>query len=917
MAAESWSTVLLALGAFVLLLAGAVGVAAARRLFFSAADLPDAASLESFFGPAGQERFRPALLFDRSGTVLLAQVVHPLSADRRWVRLQDLPAEVSLATVAALDPTYWANAGYDAGAAARTLLALVAGLSPPSRAPTITERLAEQTLIGAAPSPLSATALAADIASSYAKERVLEWFLNSADYGHLAFGIDAASLVYFGKHADRLTLGEAALLAALPARPDVDALADPQAARALRDEVLEAMVRQGAIAQAEAAEARAEAPKLRVETAREAMQGLAFVEAAWRELRQRIGPGAAAQGGVRVVTTLDLDLQLQADCVLRTHLARMAGGDPTSIVGAADGSPCVAASLLPAVRPGDVGVDHGLERAAVVVLDPSRGEILALVGPADEPQPASGALEPLLYLSAFSKGYTPATMLIDGDGRGPMRLRTALTEGSSSVANQLLDGVGAQTVARTLTQLGVATEAAGLDSLERFPLRLDDLAAALGVLGQGGLQAGVAAVDGGGLEPSLILAVQRPDGGVLYRAEVDRRSLTSEGLAFLLNDILSDAEARARRYGPGNAFEVGRPAAVVTAQSEAVAWAAGYTPQRVVAVWASAERGEALSGVTPLNGATPVWQALTRYAHRDLPVAAWRMPPDVTQVDVCDPSGYLPTPYCPRVEGEVFLLGTEPAHADTFYRPFRINRETGRLATYFTPLDKIEEVVYFVPPPEAEAWAQAAGLALPPQEYDWIPSPGSPDPEVHLAAPEFFAVVAGQVTVRGTAAGDAFASYRLDAGAGLDPRSWLQIGGDRTAPARNDVLGQWDTTGLHGVYILRLTVVRENGTAETAAVPVTVDNRPPEVRIIVPADGQSYSAPEDREAAVQVEVFDGTGLDRVVIYLDGRLLATVSEAPWSVRWPLGAAGEHTIRARAYDVAGNWADSEQVTFTVVR
>lgn len=920
---RGWArTVFLAACVAVVLAAGAGVVGGGRILFAAAADLPAAASLESYFGPRGSERFRPAQLFDRSGQVLLAEGIHPLARERRWQPLERLPPALTQATIAALDPAFWSNPGYDAAAAPGVVLQAVLGGETASRTATITERLARQTLGRGGDSPLATLLLAADIAASYPRAQVLEWFLNSADYGNLAFGIDAAALVYLGKPADELTLGEAAMLAALPAHPEVDPFVDTEAAPALQQEVLRAMRSQGWITADEERAAQREPIHLRAEKARRAMQGLGFVQIVWEELRARIGAGAAAQGGVRVVTTLDLDLQLQADCLARSHLARMEGGDPFSVLPAADGSPCAAASLLPPLRPGDSGVDHRIDSAATILLDPATGEVRALTGPAGEPRAAGSALAPLVYLSAFSRGYTPATMIIDaGEGdeaRGPIRLRTALADGDVSTADQLLDLLGPGVVASTLGQmgLGLPPESLGAEA-GGAQVRLDDLAAAFGLLANRGIQAGAAAAQGDGVDASTIQAVFGPEGEELYRMTPERRSVISEGLAFLLNDILGDETARTAAFGPGSALDIGRPSATVTGSTPSDNWALGYTPRLLAGVWVGAQAGEPLEGVHALNGAVPIWHALMRYASRDLPAESWAMPPDVTELDVCDPSGYLPTAYCPRVVREVFLLGTEPTHTDTLYRPFRINRETGRLATYFTPLDQVEEVVYFVPPPEAEAWAEAAGLEPPPAEYDRISLPAGPDGSVHLSSPAFFDVVGGEVAVTGTAAGDGFASYRLDVGEGLDPRAWLQIGQGQEAPVRNGRLGRWETSGWDGAAILRLTVVREDGTVETAAVPVTVDNRAPTVEIVLPGEGASFTAPADKEVPIQVEASDDTLLERVVIFVDDRAVLTRSEPPWSLRWPLGAAGEHTIRARAYDGAGNWTDSEEVTIRVVR
>lgn len=918
--ATAWPRdILLAASVVAVLLAGAVIVAGGRIVFAAAADLPAASSLESTFGPRGEERFRTAQLFDRSGEVLLADVLHPLGRDRQWLRLDRLPEAIEQATIAALDPTFRANPGYEPATAAGVLVRSATGNSTPVVQRTITERLAEQTLAHASRSPLSATLLAADIAAAYPKDRVLEWFLNSADYGNLAFGIDAAARVYLGKSAAEVSLAEAAWLAALPAHPELDPLADPTAASALQRDVLAAMRLQGMITSREEEEAGRTTVSPQGEAAGRSMQGLGFVKVVWDELRSRVGAGAG-QAGARVVTTLDLDLQLQADCVARSYEARMAGGDPVSVLPAADGSPCAAASLLPPPRPGDSGVDHQIEAAATVLLDPASGEVMAITGPMGEPRTAGTILSPLIYLSAFSRGYTPATMVIDNDGEaegaGPVRLRTALAHGDGSVSEQLLSLLGPDVAASTLGLVGLGDAGDGLAQgiAEVVPLRL---AAALGILANRGVEAGAASASDDDVTPSTIRAVYTPDGEELYRLRPAKRSVVSEGLAFLVNDILSDEAARVEAFGPGGPLEVGRPAAVVTASTASDSWAFGYTPQVVAGVWLGSGPNQELEGIHELNGAAVIWHALLRYASRELPPLSWPMPADVTEVDVCDPSGYLPTPYCPRVVREVFLSGTEPTHSDTLYRPFRINRETGRLATYFTPLDQVTEVVYFVPPPEAEAWAQAAGWEAPPDEYDRVTVAAADSPDVQIASPSFFGIVSGHVDVTGTADGEDFAAFRVDVGEGLDPRAWLQVGGQQDLPVRGGRLAHWDTTGLSGAAILRLTVIRQDGTVATAALPVTVDNRPPVVEIVLPRDEAVFSVAVDKSVAIQVDASDETLLDRVVIFVDDRPVWTGTEPPWAVAWPLGSAGEHIVRASAYDVAGNWADSEEATISVAR
>jgi hypothetical protein len=180
----------------------------------------------------------------------------------------------------------------------------------------------------------------------------------------------------------------------------------------------------------------------------------------------------------------------------------------------------------------------------------------------------------------------------------------------------------------------------------------------------------------------------------------------------------------------------------------------------------------------------------------------------------------LPTAECPYIVNEVFLSGNEPVQADTMYRKFAVNRETGLLATVFTLPQLIEERVYLVVPPEARAWAESAGLAIPPSTYDVIQAPHI-NPDVTITLPALFAEVRGRIRIEGTAAGVDFVSYRVLIGQGLNPREWIQIGAD-TAPVTAGLLAEWDTSGLSGLYAIQLQVIRSDQRVDTAIIQVTI-----------------------------------------------------------------------------------------------
>ena len=195
---------------------------------------------------------------------------------------------------------------------------------------------------------------------------------------------------------------------------------------------------------------------------------------------------------------------------------------------------------------------------------------------------------------------------------------------------------------------------------------------------------------------------------------------------------------------------------------------------------------------------------------------------DVSIINVCDPSGMLPTTDCPNLVSEVFLNGNEPIQADTMYRKYAVNRETGLLATVFTLPQLIEEHVYLVVPPDARSWAEGTGLEIPPSNYDVIQPPPL-DENVNITGPDLFSEVSGEVQIEGTAAGDSFVSYRVLVGQGLNPQEWIQVA-ESNEPVTNNVLAEWNTDALSGLYAIQLQVVRDDQRVDTAIIQVTVKN---------------------------------------------------------------------------------------------
>ncbi len=949
----------------VLLLSVAMSVGSAVSAYaYYAQQLPEPGAIR-----VAEEDFETTRLYDRTGRVLLYEIIDPLGGDRTWVELAEIPEELRQATIALEDKTFYQNPGYDAEGIVRALWNNVTGGTVQGGS-SITQQLVKNVLIE--PSErgrlsydrkIRELILAVQISREYDKNQILEWYLNTNFYGNLAYGVEAAARVYFDKPIGELTLAESAMLAAIPQSPALNPIDNFDEARARQKLVLDLMVEQGYIT-AEQAEIALNTP-LKIQPPEQRFNLLAphFSIAARKQLEEMLGPTLVYRGGLTVYTTLDYDLYLQAECAARSHIARLSGQLPTTIIPAAGQSSCTAAQYLQPLAPADHGIDHNARNAAVVIMNPRTGEILAMMGSLDyyneaidgnfnvalaERQPGS-AIKPFTYLTAFQQGYTPATMTLDvrtafdvGSNEpyvpenfdrqfhGPQSIRYALANSYNVPAVQVLEWVGIDNLIRTAHVMGVNTLDRGLDqyglslTLGGGEVTLLDMTYAYATFANLGEMRGrptpqeMRRPGFRTLDPTLILRVEDRDGAILWEYgqgnTFSNNAIIEPSLAYLINDILSDDVARRPSVGADSSLQLTRPAAVKTGTTNDYRdnWTIGYTPQMVVGVWVGNTDNSPMIEMPAITGAAPIWKAIMEYGHANLPIETWVRPDDVIEMTVCQTSGLLPTRYCPTRQ-ELFRRGTEPTAYDTVYQPFRINRETGLLATVYTPPDLVEERVFQILPEEAADWVREAGIPQPPTEYDTIGAPSTLGP-VAIAEPLPFAYVRGAVSIRGNASDPNFRLYRLDYGEGLNPATWTQIGQDSFTSRYNAELGIWDARNLNGLYSLRLTVVRGDNTLREAIIQVTVDNTPPTIQIISPQSGSTFSL-DDEYVTIQPLVADNISMDRVEFYVDDALIATSTIAPFSERWIISQPGVHTIQMRAFDAVGNTTVSERLTITV--
>jgi 1A family penicillin-binding protein len=669
MSKRSWSSIVRRSSFVVALLLALVAAGLVRRLLV---DLP---SPDRLYERAAAPSTR---IYDRRGR-LLYEILDPRSGARGGahtpVPLDEIPQACIDGTVATEDASFYRNPGVDLWSIARALWINLQGGEILSGGSTITQQLARNLLLSpeervevSLERKLRESILAWRLSRTYSKDEILALYLNESNYGNLAYGIEAAARTYFAKSAAELDLAECALLAGLPQSPFLyNPLENPEAAQERQRVVLGLMVKHGYISQQEADLAAGE--DLRFASVPFPIEAPHFVMYVRGQLEKEFGLEAIYTQGLQVYTTLDLDAQDAALHIVRHRLAQLADNR--------DGQP-----------------SHNVRNAAVVVMDPRTGEVLAMVGSPDyfDPridgavngtvaarQPGS-SIKPITYAAAFDPTrpdpLTAATMMLDvrtafvtreGDPyvpqnydfkwRGPVLLREALASSYNLVAVKVLEHVGIEEMTGLARSLGITTfDDVGLfPSGDRFGLALTLGGGEVRLLELTGAYAAFANT-GYRVEPVTIARVEDSSGRTVSRrghrhygtlkvweAAPGERAL-DERVAYLITDILSDNFARAPTFGEGSALRLSRPAAAKTGTTTDWRdnWTMGYTPDLVTGVWVGNADNEPMHHVTGATGAAPVWRDVMETLLKGRPAREFVEPAGMVEVEVCAGSGLLP-----------------------------------------------------------------------------------------------------------------------------------------------------------------------------------------------------------------------------------------------------------------------------------
>lgn len=622
---------------------------------------------------------------DRNGQILYDVYANQ---NRTPENLVDIPLYLRQATISIEDKNFYSHPGFD-------ILGILRGFSrifTTGRAEggsTLTQQLVKNALLTddrTLPRKIKEFVLALEIEKKYKKDQILQMYLNEVPYGGTAWGVGAAAQTYFGKDVKDLNLVECAILAGMPQSPSTYSpySSTPKAYVQRTKDVLRRMKEDGYITGDQEKSAVAAVPNIIFQQRGAGFKAPHFVQYVQKILEDRYGQAAVEQGGLKVTTTLDLDLQNQAQQIVSDEIAKV--------------------------------MSQHITNGAAVVLNPETGEIIAMVGSKDFNDPGVGqynvvtalrqpgsSFKPFTYVTAFKKGYTAATLLMDVpttfpggannpdyipvnyDNKfvGPIQVRFALANSRNIPAVKMLAMVGIKDVLSTATDMGITTLPPTADTLKKVGLsltlgggeiRLIDMADAYSAFVNKGRR----------VDPISILKVVDANGKVLEdnHPKAGKQVLT-EQQAYLIDSILSDNVARSAEFGVNSYLNVPGYNVMVktgTTNDKKDNWTIGGNDNAMVGVWVGNNDNTSMLNVASgVSGASPIWHKIIVAALANKTKLSFDIPGNIITAQVDLVSGYAAHDGFPG-RSETFIKGTEPAGSDPVHVMLKVCKSDGNLA---------------------------------------------------------------------------------------------------------------------------------------------------------------------------------------------------------------------------------------------
>lgn len=827
---------------FILLILSATGIFA-----YFAKDLPDPAEISE------RKITQSTKIYDRTGKILLYDI-HG-EEKRTIIPFDEIPQYVKNATIVAEDDNFYRHNGFDIKGIIRALWVDIKNRQIRQGGSTITQQFIKQAILTSDRTftrKIKEVILSLQTERKYSKDEILNFYLNQVPYGSNAYGIEAAAITFFNKTAKDLTLGESAILAALPKAPTYYSPYGNNK-KDLKNRqlyILEKMFTQGYIAKEELEKAKNENMEFSQEFRN--IRAPHFVMYIKSYLVEKYGEDAIETKGFKVITTLNWNLQEKAEKIIkeRVEINRRS---------------------------------HKANNAALVAINPNTGEILSMVGSYDyfdskndgnvnvtiRPRQPGSSFKPFAYAQAFIRGLTPDTLIFDlktefnsncpADGsqekdqyglecyhpqnydsrhRGPVQIKSALAQSLNIPAVKVLYIAGVEDTIKLAKKMGITT----LNDPNRYGLSL--------VLGGGEVTLldetmayGIFATEGKKYPIKPVIKIEDGNGKIIEEfnpENAEGEQVLDAEIARQITNILSSNDLRAPIFGEFNYLNLdGIPAGVKTGTTQEYrdAWTVGYTPDLTVGVWVGNNDNAAMIKADGSSVAAPIWNTFMKEALKDKEVKKFNAPQKI-------------------------ITGKNVLDGNLGGKIYKTDKISGKLATELTPPDLMEEKIYFEArsilyyidtdnirgdfPETPENNSQFANWELPIAE--WSKEPRCIKEKISIEGTENF---------------------------------------DETEKCF--VFNQEPPTEYDDIH--------------------TVENKP-KISILSPQNQQSYKKGEF--SRIEADIQGNYKISQTDFFIDGSLIGGDSTKPFAVNLFISqniAVGEHKIKVRAYDIHGNTDETE--------
>ena len=662
------------IGLVVMIIVGYVG---ALGLFaWYGRDLPEP-------GKLSETRENSTIFYDRND-----KVIYELYQDKNRIPMEfeDIPKELLQATVAIEDKRFYEHDGISELGILRALV--FSAMGNPQGGSTITQQLIKNVLLTSErriSRKIKEAILAYQVEKKFSKDEILTMYLNEAPYGGEYWGIGSAAKGYFNKEPNKLTLVESAFLAGLPQSPSRYSpfVGDTDAWKGRTEAVLGRMRADNYITKEQQEDAQKRIDKLKFQKQSSDIMAPHFIFYIKDIIEKQYG-AAILNSGVKVKTTLDLDLQKTAQKLVETEIKALK----------------------------DLNVGNG----ALVAMDPTNGELIVYVGSADFSneeygkfdvvslgvrQPGS-TLKPIEYAVALQKGYTAASIIMDVkttfpnvedddyipenyDSKylGPVQMRFALGNSRNVPAVKMLAMVGIRNFLQQAYDMGLDSLEPTNENIANLGLSaslgggettLLDLTQAYGVLANAGKR----------VEPYGILEITDFNGKTIFKQSKPKtKEVLPPDVAFIISHILSDNNARFDTFGANSYLNVpSRTVAVKsgTTDDKKDNWAVGYTSSIVLGVWVGNNDNEPMNKIASgATGASSLWNSFVVELLTEYESGIMEQPENVKAVEIDALLGGLPRDGFPT-RTEYFIEGTEPTETSPYYKTFKLSKSNGKIA---------------------------------------------------------------------------------------------------------------------------------------------------------------------------------------------------------------------------------------------